>query len=308
MGYTIYNIRKFFFPLAVTCFVVLLMSGCNRPETYTVTFNPNGGTGTMAVQTFTEDEAQTLTLNAFTYEGHTFASWNIVQDGSGASYNDGQTITATSDMTLYAQWIVVPQRHEYVDLGLPSGTKWATCNVGANTPEEYGGYFAWAETTPKETYLWNTYEYCNGGGGYNTLTKYCNNAEHGNDGFTDELTTLEVSDDAATANWGVGWRTPTKEEFDELINNCTVTWILQSGVNGCLFTGFNGNSIFLPAAGYCIGSSLRNDGSDGHYWSSTLDTVCPVYVWSLDFYSGNYSMGRGGDRFYGSSVRPVYVN
>ena len=144
----------------VTLVGMIVISGCKKKETYTVTFNANGGSGTMAAQTFTEDEAQTLTLNAFTYEGHTFASWNTIQDGSGISYTDGQTITATADMTLYAQWKIVP---ECVDLGLPSGTKWATFNVGATSPEEYGDYFAWGETVPKNYYSWGTYTYSNNG-------------------------------------------------------------------------------------------------------------------------------------------------
>ena len=96
--------------------------------------------------------------------------------------------------------------HEYVDLGLPSGTLWATCNVGADTPEGYGDYFAWGETTPKTTYNWNTYKYCNGGEGLNTLTKYCSDSNFGYNGFTDNLTVLQLmDDDAATVNWGSGW-------------------------------------------------------------------------------------------------------
>ena len=192
--------------------------------------------------------------------------------------------------------------HEYVDLGLPSGTKWATCNVGSNTPEGYGDYFAWGETTTKTTYNWSTYRYCNGSS--STLTKYCSNSSYGNNGFTDALTTLEASDDAATANWGSAWRMPTKEEFDELRNNCTVTWTTQNGVNGRLFTGPNGNSIFLPAAGYRGDSDLYGAGSSGYYWSSSLDTGYTVDAWRLYFSSGNCSMGRNY-RYYGFTVRAV---
>ncbi|MBQ4474854.1 MAG: hypothetical protein II935_01545, partial [Bacteroidales bacterium] len=195
--------------------------------------------------------------------------------------------------------------HEYVDLGLPSGTKWATCNVGANSPEDYGDYFAWGETSTKNTYSWATYSLCNGS--QNTLTKYCNNSSYGNNGFTDALTTLEASDDAATANWGSAWRMPTKEEFDELKNNCTVTWTTQNGVNGRLFTGPNGNSIFLPAAGYRGDSSLFNAGSDGDYWSSSLGTDYPRRAWRLRFSSGDYYV-NGYSRYCGLSVRPVCVS
>ena len=181
--------------------------------------------------------------------------------------------------------------HAYVDLGLPSGLLWATCNVGADTPEAYGDYFAWGETTPKSTYNWSTYQYHNGSG----LTKYT-----GSDG----LTTLEPSDDAATANWGDGWRMPTKAEFQELYNNTTMTWTQQNGVNGRLFTAANGNSLFLPAAGYRYGSSLDDAGDLGHFWSSSLGTGLPYSARSFYFSSDDYDMGNG-DRYVGHSVRAV---
>ena len=192
--------------------------------------------------------------------------------------------------------------HEYVDLGLPSGTKWATCNVGATTPEDYGDYFAWGETSTKNTYSWATYSLCNGS--QNTLTKYCNNSSYGNNGFTDALTTLEASDDAATANWGSAWRMPTKEEFEELNSNCTVTWTTQNGVNGRLFTGPNGNSIFLPAAGHRYDSSLDGAGTYGLYWSSSLRSSYASYAWSLYFDSGVCFVDYYY-RYYGRSVRAV---
>ncbi|MBQ2574195.1 MAG: hypothetical protein II575_08240, partial [Bacteroidales bacterium] len=195
--------------------------------------------------------------------------------------------------------------HDWVDLGLPSGTKWAKCNVGASTPTAYGYYFAWGETTPKGTYNWSTYRYCNGD--YNTLTKYCNKSSYGNNGFTDALTTLEASDDAATVNWGSGWRMPTYDELNELKNNCTVTWTTQNGVK---FTGPNGNSIFLPAAGFHYDSGLYDAGSYGYYWSSSLGTGGPDCAGCLGFYSDIYTIysmySRG--RNCGQSVRPVCVS
>ncbi len=323
---------------------MIAISGCKKKETYTVTFNANGGTGTMQPQTFTEGEAQVLTRNAFTYDGYAFTGWNTVQGGSGASYTDGQTITATADMTLYAQWTnngtnptpgptpsstvtvtfdanggtgeMAPQTftigtahalaanmfsydifhfknwntaadgtgisysdqqvvnpsasitlyaqwdggfqngHRFIDLGLPSGTKWALTNVGSDTPEGYGDYFRWGDTT---------------------------------------------------ANWGSGWRKPTKTELEELKNNCTVTWTTQNGVNGRLFTGPNGNSIFLPAAGSYYQSSLNNAGSTGSYWSSTFDTSGP---WYLHFNSGNLYMNGAEGGYYTNkcTVRPVCVS
>ena len=160
--------------------------------------------------------------------------------------------------------------HEWVDLGLPSGTRWATCNVGGTKSHEYGEYFAWGETATKENYNWSTYIYCNGS--YNALTKYCHNAEYGADGFTDNLTVLESSDDAATANWGAGWQMPTYDQMLELYNNCIHEWTTVGGVNGQKFTGRNGNSIFLPAAGSYDINGLILTGTSGVYCTKSLST------------------------------------
>jgi len=158
--------------------------------------------------------------------------------------------------------VTICDTHDYVDLGLPSGLLWATCNVSYNidaeTPEDYGDYFAWGETMPKMGYKVENYKYYNQG----QLTKYTE---------SDGLTTLLPEDDAATANWGNGWRMPTDEEWEELYNNTTSVWTTQNGVNGRLFTAPNGNSLFLPAAGYR--SYYSNDGEGfGYYWSSSLFT------------------------------------
>ncbi len=187
--------------------------------------------------------------------------------------------------------------YEYVDLGL--SVKWATCNVGATKPEDYGDYFAWGETEPKSTYDWSTYKYCNGS--YNTLTKYNNSSSYGT---VDNKTTLDLIDDAARANWGGSWRMPTKAEQDELRNNCTWTWTTQNGVNGYKVTGTNGNSIFLPAAGCRYVSSLSSAGSGGDYWSSSLYTVSPSVAYYLYFYSSGVDWDYS-TRYYGQSVRPV---
>ena len=188
--------------------------------------------------------------------------------------------------------------HEYVDLGL--SVKWATCNVGATKPEEYGDYFAWGEVEPKETYNWSTYKWCNGSD--DTQTKYCTNSNYGT---VDNKTVLESADDAAAVNWGGSWRMPTTEEQQELIENCTWTWTTQNGVNGYKVTSkSNGNSIFLPAAGYRSGSSLYFAGSYGYYWSGSLYTGSPFTAWYVNFYSSDvnrYSYYRD----YGQSVRPV---
>ena len=192
--------------------------------------------------------------------------------------------------------------HEYVDLGLPSGLLWATCNVGANTPEEYGDYFAWGETTPKDTYNWSTYRYCNGD--YGKLTKYCSISIYGDNGFTDTLTVLFPEDDAATANWGDGWCMPTADQWRELSDNTITAWTTQNGVKGRLLTAMNGNSLFLPAAGCRWGGELNNADSSGYYWSGSLLTGSPSSVWYFNFYSGNCSVGSH-NRDNGFTVRPV---
>ena len=191
--------------------------------------------------------------------------------------------------------------HEYVDLGLT--VKWATCNVGASSPEEYGDYFAWGETQPKETYNFSTYKWCNGS--YDTLTKYCTDSDYGT---VDNKTTLEMSDDAARANWGGSWRMPTATELNVLRNNCTWTWTTQNGVKGYKVTSKkNGNSIFLPAAGYRgDNSDLNGAGDDGRYWSSSLNTDGghPYGASDLSFHS-SLVLWSGASRYYGYSVRPV---
>ena len=193
--------------------------------------------------------------------------------------------------------------HAYVDLGLPSGLLWATYNVGASTPEGYGNYFAWGETETKNTYNWSTYSYS--GNEIRTLTKYCNNSYYGSNGFTDNLTTLLPEDDAATQIWGSNWRMPTKEEFQELFNNTTVTLKQQNGVNGRLFTANNGNSLFLPAAGFRDENNLTNVGANGLYWSSSLNTDDdPDRAWEFVLYITNVSI-ESDFRFYGQSVRAV---
>ena len=175
--------------------------------------------------------------------------------------------------------------------------------MGASSPEDYGTYFAWGETTPKDTYNWSTYQYCNGS--ENTLTKYCTDASYGYNGFTDNLTTLQPEDDAATVNWGSDWCMPTKEEWQELYQNTTVTWTTRNGVNGRLFTASNGNSLFLPAAGYRWYAELDDAGDYGYYWSSSLYTDRPYDAWYFRFFSGYYGMYYGFGRYYGFTVRPV---
>ena len=221
------------------------------------------------------------------------------------SATDGSGVKAECQVTVGSSG--QQGNHEYVDLGLPSGTKWATCNVGASEPEEYGDYFAWGETTPKSTYNWSTYKWCKGS--ETTKTKYCTQSDYGYNGFTDNLTELQPEDDAATANWGSGWRMPSSDQINELINDeyTTWEWTQLNGVYGRKVTSkSNGNSIFLPAAGIRWDDELYDAGSDGLYWSSSLTPFYDNFACFLYFNSGGWNWNYNY-RFYGQSVRAVRV-
>ena len=216
--------------------------------------------------------------------------------------SDGNVIKVDSISMVAPNENVDPYNgHEYVDLGL--SVKWATCNVGANSPEDYGAYFAWGETNPKVTYHWYNYKYLDDSS--SVLTKYNTDS---NGGTVDNKTTLELSDDVARVNWGGGWRMPTDAELTELRENCTWTWTTQKGVYGYKVTskksGNTNKYIFLPAAGLRSGSSLEDTGSSGNYWSSSLDAGSPYYAYGLSFYS-DYVYWSSYSRYYGRSVRPV---
>lgn len=182
--------------------------------------------------------------------------------------------------------------HDYVDLGLPSGTLWATSNVGADTPECVGDIFAWGETEPKSIYDWSTYKYCMGD--RNLLTKYCDNPSFGYDGFTDGLVVLQANDDAATANWGGRWRTPSTDEWYELFSICEWTNTKNAlSVEGWSFIGPNGNCIFVPYNG-----AIANG-----YWSNSITSSRP-YCANLWKIIENYQ--ETCNRSKGCSVRPVH--
>lgn len=191
---------------------------------------------------------------------------------------------------------------EWVDLGLPSGRLWAKCNLGAKNPEDCGNYYAWGETTTKEIYGWSTYKYCNGD--YNQLTKYCSNSDYGYNGFTDSLITLQTMDDAVMATLSSSARIPTKEEWQELITNTISEWTLVNGVIGWKFIAANGNTLFLPAAGFRVGSGFNEVGTDGHYWSASLHENNPGGAWRVSFSS--HGLGIGSEsRDSGFPVRAV---
>ena len=359
---------------------MIAIIGCKEKETYTVTFDSNGGSGTMASQTFTVGESQVLSLNKFTYCTNIFSNWNTMRNGSGIAYTDGQTITVTSDVTLYAQWNmatytvtfnanggvgdmmpkifnaceenVLPQNlftrdnywfvgwntaadgtgisygnqqyitvsdnitlyakwsvgmsgsvdeYDYVELGLPSGTKWATCNIGASTPEGYGFYFAWGETkgykdtADEKKFTWDDYKF----GNANEISKY---------NSTDGKTVLDPEDDAATVNMGKEWRMPTYDEYQELMDNTTWEWIEDYNYIGCdvmkLTSKINGNYIIFPTHGYCNLGWFNYAGSKCYFWTSSL------YTWNIRHgcYIDMDSSGKGfssGYRYIGQSVRGV---
>lgn len=213
-----------------------------------------------------------------------------------------------------------PAGVEMVDLGLPSGLKWANMNVGATTEEDFGLYFAWGETVgytnntnDGHSFNWSNYNYCNGTS--DSMTKYCTISS--NYGTVDNKTILEPEDDAAHVNWGDNWRMPTDVEWLELCTNCTWTWTTVNDIYGCNVIGPNGNRIFLPAAGYRTGSVLRDASgwsAYGYYWSSSLHTSYswgayvsnPDQAWRYYFSrsgNGNVSISN---RYMGQSVRAVY--
>ena len=193
--------------------------------------------------------------------------------------------------------------HDYVDLGLPSGTLWATCNIGAATPKECGDYFSWGETSPKEVYSWDTYQYGRWG---KVFTKYFMSPFEGYPGFADNLKVLEECDDAASVLWGGGWRIPTYRQWKELIHNCTLDGPHVNGVNDWAFVGPNGNRLVLPFAGYNGGTTVS--GYYGYYWSSSLYSEYPDDSGSawLFFNEGNEYDMSFDFRNLGLTIRPVH--
>ena len=200
--------------------------------------------------------------------------------------------------------------HQFVDLGLPSGTLWATCNVGASAPEESGELYAWGETETKEEYSWSTYKWCDGDNcnlSNQTLTKYCDRGAYGK---LDGKISLESEDDVAHVKWGGDWHIPTKEQFQELMDNCTMEWVkINDALHAYKFTGTNGNSIIMPAAGEYNKCNYSED--EFHYWSAELhmsDIAAnnhATHVVVMEYGSKNQTEFSGNYRYKGYAVRPV---
>jgi len=238
----------------------------------------------------------------------------VDQDGLVTAVAPGTaTITAYGSSGVSASCTVtVKEGVQAVDLGLPSGLKWASCNVGATKPEEYGDYFAWGETEPKASYDWSTYKWCKGA--FDALTKYCFDPSYwGGTGQMDNKKQLDLADDAANANMGGDWRMPTNAEWQELIDNCTVTWTSNyngTGVAGSIFTGkksgYTGVSIFIPAAGWRIDTYTMDPGIYCYCWTSVLDDErypSVAYYWMSS--GESLSDLNSFDRANGRSVRAV---
>ena len=248
---------------AVTARGICWSTSSNPTTSDNTTYN-GGGTGSFTANIAGLDEGTTYYVRAYAV------------NSQGTAYGQEKSFTTNA----YTGTI---NGYAWVDLGLPSGLKWATCNVGAATPEDYGNYYAWGETTTKSSY---TEDNCRTYGV--SMNDISGNANY----------------DAARANWGGTWRMPTWEEMEELIDNCTWTWITQSGVKGCKVTGSNGKSIFLPHAGYCEGTSRSSVGEIGSYWSSTPFESDGKYAYDLFFSGGGHRVSWDG-RSLGRTVRPV---
>ncbi len=259
--------------------------------------------------------------------------------GKGGTYNadvNGDGTTDVSDINIVINIILgkdePEDNHEYVDLGLPSGMLWATCNIGAESPEDYGLYFAWGETVgyakdESRTFAWANYKWMTPGqSGWQYVTKYTTSDGEKSgcwydgdtyvgttvDGVTyKNLTELLPEDDAATANWGSGWRMPTRQEQEDLRNSAYCTWTWKTNYNGSGVNGYevksksNGNSIFLPAAGYRAGASFYFMYSNGYYWSSSL--YKSSYHGDRLYFDSGYIGWGGYGRYVGKPVRAVRV-
>lgn len=226
---------------------------------------------------------------------------NIVEEGIVIASYKSEVGTFTVKEATY-------ETPSLIDLGMPSGVKWASFNLGATKPEEYGRYFAWGETTPKSNYDWSNYKWCKGSN--TTITKYCWNGSYGYNGFVDNKRQLDLSDDAANAQLKGEFRTPTCDDWKELLEHTTHQWTNNyngTGVAGLVckstVSGYTTKQIFLPAARY---------GSCGDYMTSSAVNTNPdgfdvVYFTENQLYGANYdNKCSAGSREEGYTIRPVY--
>lgn len=281
--------------------------------TYTISFNANGAVGKMP--SITARHGELITLPLMSYKCRGFVGWNTKEDGSGIMYEDGAKLTVTSDTELFAQWVRLSceelsdaNGHEYVDLGL--SVKWATCNLGASSPEELGDKYAWGEVQTKQDFTWNNYQLCVNGD-YTKLTKYCPKDYWLYDNFSesviDNKTQLEFEDDAARVHLGGTWAIPSDSEINELIdpNNCVWIKSHRNNVAGYeVISKINGNSIFIPFM-----DKFDNGEGVGIYWASTITfTQHPEMGYAL-YLREDKNIGTWGawERYWGWYIRPVLL-
>ena len=302
---------------ALVALFAAVFAGCKEDEpTYMVQVTATEG-GTIEGQNAEYKEGETVVFTAKPNDGYYFAGWS-----DGKTDNPRTIIIGNQDISLAALFFAPT-----VNLGLESGTLWATCNIGAAKPWEYGDYYAWGETKTKSVYYWDTYKYCNGD--YYLLTKYCYNASYGSGGFTDTLTTLEATDDVATVVLDSDYSMPTAADWEELDRECY--WVRTNNYNGTYVEGYivykaksagdkgtkvysdrtpsasysmSDAHIFLPAAGSRYHDYLN--GSYGEYWSSSLSGYAPDLARYCYFLSNNvHTSGYSEFRCHGLSIRPV---
>ena len=223
------------------------------------------------------------------------------EDDSAYHYDmNGDGIASVTDVMVLVDYILHPVQPSYltcpddnhphlIDLGLPSGTKWACCNVGADKPETYGGYYAWGETEEKDYYNWGTYVHCDG--------DWDSCHDLGSD-------IAGTQYDVGHVKWGGSWVMPSLDQITELLGNCTTQWTTKNGVKGRTFIGPSGGTVFLPAAGDRWDDGLYRAGSGGLYWSSTQVSSGSDNACFLTFFSGG-ARWFSSYRYYGRPVRPV---
>ena len=281
----------------------------NISSNYIVFFGKGGVSEPVIVQTDGKFDVQTesdwITINKETESQLTITTL----ENASSSSRSGVVSIYLTDLTTgsYQKQITVYQggqfEAEYVDLGL--SVYWATCNVGATTPEGYGYYYSWGEVDTRGRHNWLNYRWS--AGTESSLTKYNSYVDYGYNGYVDYKTVLDPIDDVASVMWGGDWRMPTKDEFDELVNNCIWEWTTQEGVNGYKITsciqGYTDNSIFLPASGAMWGSSVGSRGREGYYWQSNV-AMNPYHSWNFHIRPNYFSVGDDS-RASGFTVRPV---
>lgn len=299
--------------IMMTLFALLgiVFLSCEKEPKYKVQVRADDG-GTIEGQSGKYTEGESIVFLAVPNDGYFFAGWNDKNTD-----NPRTIIVGSDDIYLMASFATT------VDLGLTSGTLWATNNIGAYTPMNDGNYFAWGETSTKPKYDWDTYKY---GSNHNKLTKYCSNAEYGKTGFTDNLTTLEESDNAATVILGNNWTIPTSTDFQELYDECYWVWTSKYNNHGVLgfiiyksydkskdyqnnkesdhtYSPTTDSHIFLPATGKFVSKQMATGSC--FYWSSSLKTDRPSNAFAFQSTGSIVLENSGETRYSGCSIRPV---